>query len=252
HDALPISKYNMQKGVFTISIDFEFAWGYADKTIGEEQKRNIKREVEITRRLITLFEKYNVPATWAIVGKLLEPGSDPLWHDSENLISLIKNSSAKHEIGSHSYAHIIYGEVDAKEDIKKAKEIHEKHNLTFKSFIFPRNSEGFHTELKEAGISSFRHNARPGRLSHFLSYFIPTPVLGNASVHSSGLTSIPGGMLLIGRNGLRKLISPGLIIKKAKNSLKSAYQNNQIFHLWFHPSNFAYDTDTQFEIFEEI
>lgn len=253
-----MQRYNkmiMKEGIFTISIDFEFAWGYVDKDISASQKEDIKKEVEITRKLINLFEKYDVPVTWAIVGKLLEPGDDLLWHDTENLIPLIKNSKAGHEIGSHSYSHIIYGENSeevVREDITKAQEIHQRNNLTFKSFVFPRNSEGYYRELREAGITSFRHNEHPSRLTHFLSYFWLGAVSGLPEVHSSGLMSIPGGMLLIGRNGLRKLIPSNFIIKKAKNSLKSAEKNKKIFHLWFHPSNFAYDTDNQFRILEEI
>lgn len=246
----------MKEGIFTISIDFEFAWGYADRFISKSQKEDIKKEIQTTRRLIALFEKYNVPATWAIVSKLLEPGSDSLWHDTENLVAEIKSSKAGHEIGSHSYAHIIYGKQDAKEDIEedimRAKEIHERNMLPFKSFVFPRNSEGSHAKLKEAGIFCFRHNEHPSRLAHFLSYFWPGGVCQLPEAHPSGLIAIPGGMLLLGRNGLRKLIQPSFVIKKANNSLQSAAKNHKIFHLWFHPSNFAYDTDTQFEILEEI
>lgn len=257
-------KKPLQKGIFVISIDLEYAWGYWDKEISDVQKERILDEHNITRRLLSLFEKYKIPATWAIVGKMLEEGNDPLWHDTEDFIEEIQVSSVEHEIGSHSYAHIIYGESDEEEierDVQKARDIHRKKGLSFDSFVFPRNSERGHALLSQYGIKAFRGRRTTGfkkashilkRAGHFMSYMYPKASTTPPSKHSSGLINIPASMLLIGRNGLRRLIHPSLVVLKAKNSMRTATQKGEMFHLWFHPSNFSYDTETQFCIFESI
>ena len=61
-----------KKGIFTISIDLEFIWGVIDKELSTKDKELIKDEVNITNKLIEIFDKYNVCATWAIVGHLLK------------------------------------------------------------------------------------------------------------------------------------------------------------------------------------
>ncbi|MCA9362592.1 hypothetical protein KC906_04405, partial [Candidatus Kaiserbacteria bacterium] len=61
-----------QRGTFTISIDFEYALGYADAVLSEERERLIKEEAAVSRRILKLFETYDVSATWAIVGHFLE------------------------------------------------------------------------------------------------------------------------------------------------------------------------------------
>jgi len=141
----------MRKGQFVISIDYEYALGFADFVLDEKMRRLMEGEVSVTRRLIKLFDKYNIPVTWAVVGHLLENSckfkngvphpeyprpinfkekrdlffyhpqednyGDALWFDSNKLIEEIKSSTVGHEIASHSYSHIIYG---AKDINKKA------------------------------------------------------------------------------------------------------------------------------------
>ena len=51
---------------------------------------------------------------------------------------------------------------------------------------------------------------------------------------------------------MRKLVHPSILAVKAKQGLRRASQTGGIFHLWFHPSNFYFETDVQFGILEEI
>ncbi|MCK5027255.1 MAG: polysaccharide deacetylase family protein [Candidatus Pacebacteria bacterium] len=290
----------MKKGVFTISIDYEFAWGYADKKLTRSDRERIEGEVKIVERLLTLFEKYNIPATWAIVGHLLEcdcnwekklPHSeyprpifteekrdwffqhpekgdlqDVLWFDTKGLIKKIAGSKVNHEIGSHSYAHIIYNKsltngLAIGVDIENMKRIHTKHNLPYDSFVFPRNIGSYHTQLAKAGVKYYRGNSRKWysgfsgsvcRIGHLVDQFLPFGRVVVPCVHSSGLINVPDSMLLLGRNGLRKTIKSSWVVRKALAGIKKAARQKKVFHLWFHPSNFSYDTETQFRIFEEI
>ena len=235
-----------QTGVFTISIDHESAWGYADHDLSDEDKKRIRGEVFIVRRLLLVFEKYNIPVTWAIVGHLIDRGcmwgedgtphpeyvrpihrdhppkheyTEVLWYDTENLVSMIRSSSAGHDIASHSYAHISYdentnSEALIKADLKNLGRVHRVHDVPLNSFIFPRNIEGYHRLLKVNGFTNYRGNSKKWyddkkgivkRIAHLIDYYLPEgrTVLPCNTTH--GLVEIPDSMLLLGRNGLRKL-----------------------------------------------
>ena len=88
------------------------------------------------------------------------------------------------------------------------------------------------------------------RLARLADYYIPTVRTVLPSRHPSGLVNIPDSLLLLGRNSLRKLVLPVVMKWKIRCGLKQAVRRKEIFHLWFHPSNFSYDTDTQLEILE--
>ncbi len=255
------------KGTFIVSIDYEYAWGYADAYLDEEDLERIRNEAAITKRLLALFEKHNIPATWAIVGRLLDSKDgtrDSAWFDSEGLIPRIRSSSASHEIGSHSYAHILYDCSDtsrAEEDIRNAKRVHGEHGLPFSSFIFPRNKEKHHDILAKSGIKCFRGGSKKWYdfLPYFLwplgrgiDYWLPTARTVVATQHESDLLNIPDSMLLVSRKGVQRLLPKQQALRKISHGIMKAGERKEIFHLWFHPSNFSHDTETQFEIFDAI
>jgi hypothetical protein len=289
----------MKKGVFTISIDYEFGWGRPERLFSSEEAEIVRNEVHITRRLLDLFEEYSMPATWAVASHLLESSCsfgktfahpeyprpitkgkdwffqhppkgdvhDVLWFDSESLISRIAASPARHEIASHSYAHIAYGAPDVnpdavKVDIQHAKSRHSNAKLPFQTFIFPWNSEGFYAELYEAGIMCYRgttarwYHSLPGmvkRVGHVLDYVLPfAPPVVMPTMHASGLLNIADSMLLLRREGIRKWVPSFMLKTKAVKGLQRAVSEKAIFHLWFHPFNFAFHTEEQFAIFEHI
>lgn len=296
----------MTRGVFTISIDYEFGdyafgRGRPERTSCPDEARLIGGEAGIVRRLLCLFEEFRVPATWAVVSHLLQtrclfsgdiphpdyprpvyfgedadwffqhpaPGEvhDPLWFDSENLIPKILSSSMRHEIASHSYAHIDLGaanvnEKAAKYDISKARFLHKERGLPFETFVFPWNREGFHMLLKEAGVKRYRgctprwYDGLPGvfkRAARLLEYLLPTaPPAVAPSFHPSGLLNIPDSMLLLRREGIRRVVPARVLLRKALRGVRRAAEEKRIFHLWFHPFNFCYDTEMQLNVLREI
>jgi hypothetical protein len=62
-----------------------------------------------------------------------------------------------------------------------------------------------------------------------------------------GLIDVPGSMLLMGRNGVRRFVLPAVTRAKLKLGLDHARQSGGIFHLWFHPSNFYYRREEQLD-----
>ena len=58
------------------------------------------------------------------------------------------------------------------------------------------------------------------------------------------MIDVPGSMLLMARNGVRRFVLPSFTRAKLKSGLERARASG-IFHLWFHPSNFYYRREEQ-------
>ena len=286
------------KGTVIISIDYEFALGFADYNLTAQEKTNILKEVAITKRLLQLFDHYRIPVTWAVVGHLLERAclwkgkvphpeyvrpihqgeqrdwfsshplqgeyDDVMWFDAKNLIHEMSGSRVGHEIASHSYAHVLYDKNCTEEqtiitDLKNMVRVHTEAHLPVSSFVFPRNKEGRHILLQQSGIKCYRgapllwYERFPTLMRrglHLFDYFLPLFRTVRAKRSGGGLVTIPQSMLLLGRGGLRKLVPVWLMKWKIKQGIRRAISRGEIFHLWFHPSNFWHDTDKQFSILE--
>ena len=263
----------LEIGTFCISIDLELAWGNWDQLSPEYLRRCQLLDRPIVERLTQLFDRYGISATWAITGHLLQKRqSDSLpsqtaWY-APDIIDQICKTSTPQEIGSHSFAHICYQDADAKSvyaDIQAAKNIHNKHDLQFSSFVYPRDLVGHTDLLNQFGIIVYRSMdvswyvgaRRIGssiyRILSLIDKLLPIPpTVVLPIVHQNGIIELPCSMLLIGRNGLRRFIHPKVLTMKVKFGLNSAISKNALFHLRFHPSNFHYQTESQFEVLENI
>lgn len=292
-------KEMINKGILTISIDVELAWGIYDKPITPKHRLAIQQERKAIGEIIALFNKYKINATWAVVGHLLsdeckgrdgiwhpeferpiipskihdwffqhpEEGMDPIWY-GRDILEKIKNASPPQEIASHSFCHIPYNEDKTSPqavitDIEEAKHIHQIYNLPFKVFIFPRNIVGFKKLLARKGIVVYRGKTKRWydsipvasfrRLMN-LVYFILSinPPAVEVTVDDTDMVNVPDSMLLIGRNGIRRLIPVENLIKMGIAGLNRAAATGRIFHLWFHPQNFIVDMKGQLYILENI
>lgn len=276
-----------EKGIFTISLDTELAWGAVDKpeTLNANMKYYEKTR-EVIDRLLLIFRQYNISATWAVVGHLFlescelnngkkhpeNPRSsypwykkdwfaadpctsleqDPFWYGSD-IVDKILSCSVPQEIGCHSFSHVLFGDENTKRKTVKAElEVCQKLagelGLQLKSFVFPRNMEGYLDELNEAGFTSFRgsaplwYNSLPVILQKFCHIidqffsFSPPVVMPEGK---EGLVNIPSSMLYLSMNGFRKYIPLSSRVKKACKGLRRAVREKKIFHLWFHPFNLA-------------
>lgn len=262
----------MKKGAFCISIDLELAWGVWDNVTREYLAKCLELERAIVNRILRIFERYEIPATWAIVGHLLEkregcPVSElPAWF-APDIIDAIRRAKTTQEIGSHSFAHIYFSETTAEaaaSDLLAARMIHQRDGLDFSAFVFPRKMVDHLELLTRAGIRVFRgvdhgwHSAGSGRhpvarLAHLIETMIPsTPAVVRPVVHPGGMVELPGSMVLMGRDGLRKLVRRDVLELKARRGLRAAARKKAVFHLWFHPSNFYYETESQFATLEAI
>jgi peptidoglycan/xylan/chitin deacetylase (PgdA/CDA1 family) len=256
----------MAKGKLTISIDLALAWSVWDTLTAEDLRLAETAERPICAALIELFDRYEVPATWAIVGALLDeasaksrPGGASCWY-APDIIDRLLHAKTAHEIGSHGGRHVEFGKVpasDARQDLEFVRAVHHVHALPLTSFVFPRNSVGHLDLLAEAGMRTFRGldmgwfssaariSRLAGRAANFVDKVLPIVPSSVAPAKRGGLIEIPGSMLLLGRNGPRRFILPALTRAKLRLGLACARDTGGVFHLWFHPSNFYYRRDEQ-------
>lgn len=181
----------LNKPNFIISLDTELFWGYAGYpssdvvSLMKNDNRKVRGCVDL---LLSLFEKHNIPATWAVVGHLFldhcecEDGiphrnmprfradwysadpctdiqRDPLNY-GKDIAEKILSNRIEHEIGYHSFSHVVFSEyrrevaeAEIKEGLKLAKK---EFGLTLKSFVFPENKIGHVDILKKYGFKIYR------------------------------------------------------------------------------------------------
>jgi len=164
---------------FTISIDTELGHPYKDsqviKSRGKQGRYNVNRYLE-------LFQKYEIPATWAILGYLfldeqyidefeISKQIDISTRDyifAPDIIEKIIESSVNQEIGSHGFQHIDYSKSskeEIKNDISKSIKALKIFKLTPNSFVFPYNHYNEYSldQLREHGYKIVRihHTENP-------------------------------------------------------------------------------------------
>lgn len=287
-----------EKGIFTLSLDFELIWGTAD--LGLENFKSlckIEREIVIAR-LLELFEKYEFSATWAILGHLFldkcsgghpeitrpnyswtkedwfahDPGgveTDQSIHLGKSLVDKIRNCSIPQEIGSHSFSHIVFGDVGcsnktAESEIAECVRLADEQGIKLKSFVFPRNEVGYLDVLRKYNFACYRgvepnwyenrqisESLRRGlRLLDVLRAAAPPVVLPEKA--KEGLWNIPGSAIFFPMHGFRRHIPMSLRVKRCLKGLKNAANEKKIFHLWFHPTNMVDEMEKMFAGLEEI
>jgi len=263
----------MARGSLCISIDVELAWGIWDNLEALEQRDQPAHEEAIVRGLVALFERFEVGATWAFVGRLMELDETAarstswgarIWY-APALVELVRAARTPQDIGSHGYAHVYFGEAPREAlrgDLAAARRVHDRHGLPFRSFVFPRNQVAHVDLLREAGVRVFRsvdhgwHMAvgrrlgkRAGRAANLADKVLPIPpAVVEPVVHATErgeIVELPSSMLLMARNGLRRAVPPASVVAKARLGLAAARRTGGTFHLWFHPSNFYYEPERQ-------
>ncbi|HMK05545.1 MAG TPA: polysaccharide deacetylase family protein, partial [Ferruginibacter sp.] len=188
---------NNDNGLFVISLDFELFWGVWDVTTKEKYGNHILGVKEALPRMLELFERYGIKATFATVGFLFAkdkqellaylPETTPAYSNSDynvytkefdslgndetddpyhfgyDLFQQIKQSP--HEIATHTFCHYFcleegQGPEDFDADIKAAKRIAAANDVKLTSIVFPRNqvNTDYLPVLKDNGINVYRSN----------------------------------------------------------------------------------------------
>lgn len=184
----------LKRGTFLLSVDTELAWGAVHNGQFERRQRQYRLTRGVIGRLLELLEKFNIRATWAVVGHLFLDECHPTdgvkhpeilrptypwfsgdWFDADpcthlkaapawygrDIVKQILSCKVSQEIGCHTFSHIIVGDPGcSRESIESELRAccleAEKLGLVLQSFVFPRNSVGHLEVLAEAGFVAFR------------------------------------------------------------------------------------------------
>jgi peptidoglycan/xylan/chitin deacetylase (PgdA/CDA1 family) len=184
----------LQKGAFVISIDTELAWGMVHRRGVEENAYAYARTREAVGALLRLMERYEIRATWAVVGHLMlescspvngvkhpevprpsyswfegdwfdqdpatDRAKDPFWYGPE-IVDMISGCKVPQEIGCHTFSHMLVGDPGysaetMRADLSLCRQLARARGLDLKSFVYPRNLVGHLNVLEEFGYESYR------------------------------------------------------------------------------------------------
>lgn len=207
------------------------------------------------------------PHDWFTEDPCGDEKSHPLFY-GKSLIEKILASRVRQEIGSHSFSHVIFGDPGcsvetARSEIAECIRAAEKFDIKLDSFAFPRDKIGHLPVLREYGFTSYRGSIpnwyEQGesrnvvkRLAHLwdvLTASTPPVVLPEKE---EGLWNIPGSMIFFPMHGVRRYVPKGLRAKRAIKGLDKAAAEKRIFHLWFHPTNMAFEPEIMFDELRQI
>jgi peptidoglycan/xylan/chitin deacetylase (PgdA/CDA1 family) len=288
---------NLDRGVFTISLDFEMIWGTQDLFGPERFRKACETERAcVIDRLLDLLVEYELSATWFVVGHLMLDHCDAhsglkhpeivrpthSWtskdwfkHDpggcevdgsvflGRSLVKKILACRLPQEIGCHTFSHTIFGDpgcsrASAVSELKACVWLADEMGIEMSSFAFPRNKVGHLDVLREYGFSCYRGpepeapmlGCSPDsikRVANLWKVLVASePPVGLPEKTESGLWMIPGSMVYFPMHGLRRYIPVRARTRRAIKGLNAAVRQKRIFHLWFHPTNLAEETERMF------
>ena len=262
----------MDKPTFVISLDTELLWGYVAHPTLEAvnlMKSDDKKGRGCIDILLNLFEKHNIPATWAVVGHLFldhcecEDGiphkdmprfkenwysfdpctdiqRDPLYY-GKDIVEKILSNRIEHEIGYHSFSHVVFSECRrevAEAEVKKGVKLAKEFGITLKSFVFPENKIGHIDILKESGFKIYRgenlirSNSNQNLLTRNINRAINRIIAPPTEPKwMDGIWEIPSSMFFC---------DPYVkfsVLPKAKIGLYRAIRSKKVFHIFLHPHN---------------
>lgn len=197
-------------GIFILSLDTEIGWGLETQQQIDAYEERLNRYRDFFPRLIELLDKYQIAATWALVGHLLlEKDEEPLeilapyystlplakhtqspltnpeffhWFYAPDIVDLIRNARTKHEIGTHTFTHVCVKDYAVTPNtwhaqMTKSEQVHESRGLQIYSIVFPKNQIDFLDTLHQYGIIAYRgleenwYHDLPSLLRRFLHFF---------------------------------------------------------------------------------
>lgn len=264
-------------GRIVISIDAELAWGFHDQETMPVDR--VQQARHGWRETLTLLDEFSVPATWAVVGHLCLDGCDgthathsvpqdwfdrdpgatatdaPSWY-APTLVDAIRGADVNHEIGCHSFSHVLFEEetttaTTARAELAASLTAASQMDLCPTSFVFPRNRVGHRDLLAEYGFTSYR-GRKPSEFGDNRRLLLPwkalrslrgaTPPLVEPWVDEWGLVNIPASLYLFEfETHLAAALPEHPIVRRARAGVDAAAASDGVFHLWFHPNNLRSD-----------
>jgi peptidoglycan/xylan/chitin deacetylase (PgdA/CDA1 family) len=272
-------------GTFIISLDCEGKWGMADHLRPyHHQLLTDNALAGVYERLVSLFGRYDIPATFAFVmaftlseaeRKEFEPllgqqagredpwlsfywreraaGRTQGWFQPRALETVMEDG--RHEIACHSFCHRPMGEnsitpAQAQDELDAAARVAKTKGVHPETFIFPRNEIGYLRLLHNFGYSGYRERlARPegvlGRAFRIAEEFNVRPKVQRANrSREKEPFPIPPGYFFNWRFGARKQVPLRVTVERWRSLLNRTAATGGVAHLWLHPHNLITGPDT--------
>lgn len=257
-------------GSVVISVDAELGWGFHDVSVPTERLEAARVG---WKRLAGLCSEYHIPATWAIVGHLFLEECDgrhadhprsPEWFAREreawadrpslrfgpHLIADVANDPVGHEIGCHTFSHVLFGDPETTKEVARAEleaslAAARETDHSLRSFVFPRNSVGHRDVLAEYDFDCYRGAAPVRRtpLEKLRTALLGEhdPTLVTPTIDEYGLVDVPASLYLFSFEGRTRQLVTRLfedpVVTHAKRGIDRAARTDGVFHMWLHPNN---------------
>lgn len=196
-------------------------------------------------------------------------------HLAGSLVRLVATTPGQ-EVASHTFSHYYcledgQDEGDLRADLAAAQAIASLHGLELTSLVLPRNqwNPRYAAAVRESGFTCFRgpqpswgHRAsqnddqgsvtRALRLADTYGGLAPPPTTAWASVRGpAGLADVPASAFLRPYSPRRRHLEP-LKHRRLVSGMRDAARRQRIFHLWWHPHNFARHPRESFDFLERL
>jgi peptidoglycan/xylan/chitin deacetylase (PgdA/CDA1 family) len=230
---------------------------------------------ELTGYLPAVRPRYRSPAldpyteTW---GKDESSAPEQL---AGSLVGMLAGTPGQ-EVASHTFSHFYcleegQHEADLRADLAAAQAIAHRHGTELTSLVLPRNqwNPRYARAVRESGFNCIRgpqpswsHRAqrgddqsavtRAGRLVDTYAGVTPPPTTAWPAVRGDdGLADIPASAFLRPYSPRRRHLEP-LRKRRLVTGMRDAARRRRIFHLWWHPHNFARHPDASFALLEQL
>jgi peptidoglycan/xylan/chitin deacetylase (PgdA/CDA1 family) len=187
----------LDRGVFTVSLDFELFWGVRETRTIESYGDNLRGVRRAIPEMLRVFRSSGIHATWATVGFLFfkdaaelkqslpasrpeyarpglspyayierAPVLEPIYHFAPELIRQIADVDGQ-AIGTHTFSHYYCLEEGQtlshfEEDLALAVSVARLRGVPVKSIVFPRNqcNGAYLSTLSKFGVQCYRGTQR--------------------------------------------------------------------------------------------
>ena len=262
-------------GTFIVSLDCEGKWGMADHLQPYHHSMLTDRALaEVYDRLVALFARYDIAATFAYVMAFTlaeserrdfaelddrssgdpwlrhywahrDAGRSEGWFQPHALDAV--RADGRHEIACHSFCHRPMGDASlppagARAELASAARVGALKKVEMRTFIFPRNEVGNLAALREAGYLGYRERLERagglrGRFTRLVEELNVRPAIQRPAAPREGLLPIPAGYFFNWRFAARRYVPAAVTRARWRSLLERTAAAGGVAHLWLHPHN---------------
>lgn len=277
---------------FIFSLDCEGYWGMAD-TVGSPPREGwtSDRLAAVYARLVQLFDRYQIPATWAFVAAFVHtpeeardcsylvdeviPFSGADWAASfkrclrmgltdgwlcPQALDTVRASGA-HEIAAHGFSHLPLDEAQTSEstadrELDLLADFWKRRGVHPLTFVFPRNQPG-HLAHLAGRFAAYRPphplEVRRDPVARLKRMAAEVDLTVQPVEHgrAGSPAVLPPAILLNHRAGGRRLVPAVVTLARLKRMLRRAIETGKVVHLYTHPHNFL-TGDGQFDLLARV